>query len=555
MYNKTTNMKRLIPYMGYLKGYLILAVLCAVASFFSAVLIPLLVVQMAFNALTGEIVSYGLLSIIIVLAILCGLFKLGERYFSQYIASKVLTDFRRIVFSQLRRLAPAKLVVQHRGMLLTMMTEDIAALEILFAKMIPPIMTAIIVTVCLSVYFGSIHLLLLIAVWCIYGSLALGVPAMFSSMLHPVVLAQHFARKQYMANLLESLKGMHELKQFNQADRFFKQLQAQRDELNAKEHDVVKFQSLQQSVTNMIVGVGFIVVFAILLLLVQKGLVRVSIAVGASVVLASSFAPYIALSRLPLGFKRAMNAADTLFELLDEPDPIDKIAGHNSTTIDSIEMKSVSFRYDATGQTVLDNAMLNVKATQPQQIIGIMGGSGSGKSTLMKLLMKWYVANKGDIVLSDHNILQLSARSIQSKMAYIPQMPQLFSQTIRENLVLANYTISDDQIEAVCRQCQIWDRIQALPDGLNTQLIAEQTPFSSGELQRLELCRALLKGASCYIFDEPTSYLDALNEASLLNVIKEHCQGLVLIISHRESTMAIADVVYELKAGKLTQIK
>ena len=172
----------------------------------------------------------------------------------------------------------------------------------------------------------------------------------------------------------------------------------------------------------------------------------------------------------------------------------------------------------------------------------------------MKIVMKWYVAKSGTISLNDDDILDIDSRKLQEKIAFIPQFPQIFSQTIRENLTLGNKNITDDEILYIAEKCRLKDKILSTENGLDTKINSERVIFSSGEMQRLELMRALLKKADVYIFDEPTSNLDTLNESIILNLIKENCKGMVFLISHRMSTVSFADVIYKVENGKCFKI-
>lgn len=256
------------------------------------------------------------------------------------------------------------------------------------------------------------------------------------------------------------------------------------------------------------------------------------------------------LSRLPLGFKRAMTAARQVFALLDEEEN-DKSGLAFNETITHIALEDVSFSYKQRNQNIFEELSV---AFENHKVIGLVGKSGSGKSTLMKLVMKWYDNTKGQILINQKPLLTLAARDVQNRIAYIPQIPQIFSQSIRENLRLGNPNITDEMILEAADKCRIKDKILTTTDGLDTELNNEQTIFSAGELQRLELTRALLKNADCYIFDEPTSNLDSLNEAAFLKVIREPCKGYVFLISHRLSTVASCDIIYRIENGRITQL-
>lgn len=549
-----TRINRLRTFVSKLHLQYGLAITGAVLGFVTGIYIPARLVQLLFQVVAGQPVSSSVVWVLVICALLRGLFRYMEHYFGHYVAFRVLADFRRVVFQELRRLTPAKLDLQQPGSLLKVIGEDIEALEVFFAHTIPPILTASIVTFGLGVFYVRYHWSLAVIALVTYGVLAVGIPIRFARVLSPLLAEQHKVRAQYIAAFLEDLRGMHELQQFNQVHSHFAALEAQSKVVNRQERAVAQTQTRQTSVSYLTIGLSLGVMALIGVWLVQAQQVALTNMVLVLVVFSSSFAPYLELARLPLGFKRAMNAADTVFALIDEPSTVEQTAGQDAVPIDSVNVTEVGFHYPSRLDPVLQDFNWSVLPTQGSKIVGIMGTSGSGKSTIMKLLMKWYVPQTGEVALSGQPLQQTQARSLQQQVAYIPQVPQVFSQTIRENIQLGRQTITDAQIEAAFRNCQLWDRIAQLPLGLDTPLQQDQALFSSGELQRLELVRALLKGASCYIFDEPTSHLDSLNEAALLQLIREQCQGLVFLISHRPSTMAIVDELYRMHDGQLVPV-
>ena len=280
-------------------------------------------------------------------------------------------------------------------------------------------------------------------------------------------------------------------------------------------------------------------------------MISIKDAVITLVVFSSSFAPFLELSRLPLGLGRALQAARQTFRLLDEKEAVGNEGNKEVEKIDEIKFENVDFSYPNRDKLIFENLDLKF---EDKKIVGLVGESGSGKSTLMKIVMKWYVAKSGKISLNDDDILDIDSRKLQEKIAYIPQFPQIFSQTIRENLTLGNKNITDDEILYIAEKCRLKDKILSTENGLDTKINSERIIFSSGEMQRLELMRALLKKSDVYIFDEPTSNLDTLNESIILNLIKENCKGMVFLISHRMSTVSFADVIYKVENGKCFKI-
>ncbi|MBS9784598.1 MAG: ABC transporter ATP-binding protein, partial [Oceanivirga sp.] len=350
----------------------------------------------------------------------------------------------------------------------------------------------------------------------------------------------------YTSYFLESLKGIFDLKQLNKENKRFEELGNKSQIVNKEEKNVKKIYFTQFTFSFLIIGIG-VLTFAITdILLIKQNILSLKNGILTLVVFNSSFAPFLELSRLPLGLGKALQSAKQVFTLLDKPEEnFRNNKGKNIKNINNISFENLSFSYSNRDETILENLNLDIN---DKKIIGIIGESGSGKTTIMKLIMNWYKINKGKNLVNNENIENINDKKLQEKIVYIPQIAQIFSQTIRENLVLGNNNISDDEILELADKCRLKDKILSLDDGLDTVINSEKILFSNGEKQRLELMRALLKKADVYIFDEPTSNLDTLNEAIILNLIKENCNNtFVFLISHRMSTISCADIIYRVE--------
>lgn len=542
---------RLINFMKKLLPVILLAVFFAVFGFLITVYIPAKIISLGFDAVNGEKLKIISLIILVVLAISRGLFRYGEHYFGHYVAFKVLADFRREIFSKLRRLAPSKLDSQDSGALLKLIGEDVEALEVFFAHTLAPITTGTIVSIVLIIYYLQYNILLDLIAIIVYFTLAVIIPNVFSNKLKPLLEVQQKYRKSYTSYFLESLRGMKDLLQLGVEKERFKNLSKESRIVNKKERNVAKLNFLQFSYSFLTIGFGVLAFAFVDFILVNKNVISVKDAVITLVVFSSSFAPFLELSRLPLGLGRALQAAKQTFSLLDENEPVGNDGSKEIEKINEIKFENVDFSYPKRDKMIFENLNLHF---EDEKIVGLVGESGSGKSTLMKIVMKWYMAKSGKISLNEEDILEIDSRKLQEKIAYIPQFPQIFSQTIRENLVLGNDKITDEEILEIAEKCRLKDVILSTENGLDTKINSEKIIFSSGEMQRLELMRALLKRADVYIFDEPTSNLDTLNESIILNLIKENCKGMVFLISHRMSTVSFSDVVYRVENGKCFKI-
>lgn len=542
---------RLINFMKRLLPIILLAVFFAVFGFLITVYIPAKIISLGFDALYGKKLKIYSLVALVVLAISRGLFRYGEHYFGHFVAFKVLADFRREIFSKLRRLAPSKLDSQDSGELLKLIGEDVEALEVFFAHTLAPITTGTIVSILLFIYFLYHNFVLSLIAIAVYFTLAVIIPNVFSSKLKPHLEIQQKFRKSYTSYFLDSLKGMKDLLQLGVEKERFKNLERESKIVNEKERKVSKLNFLQFAFSFLVIGFGVLAFAYADFVLINRKLITVKNAVITLAVFSSSFAPFLELSRLPLGLGRALQAGRNTFRLLDEEEPGVNDGRKEIVNLDEIKFENVDFSYPNRDKNIFENLNLHF---EDKKIVGLVGESGSGKSTLMKIVMKWYMAKNGKVFLNEDDILEIDSKKLQEKIAYIPQFPQIFSQTIRENLVLGNDKITDEEILEIAEKCRLKDKILSTENGLDTKINSEKIIFSSGEMQRLELMRALLKKAEVYIFDEPTSNLDTLNESIILNLIRENCKGMVFLISHRMSTVSFADVIYKVEKGNCFEI-
>ena len=541
---------RLLQVMRHLLPFIALAVVFALLGFLTTLAVPSILMSLAFSVLDGQSLSIWTLPLLIGLALARGAFRYGEHYFGHYVAFHSLADLRKLIFAKLRRLAPAKLDRQDSGQLLKLIAEDIEALEIFFAHTLAPICTGLLSALFIGIYFFLISPWLALIALLTYAVLAAALPWRFARRLQALLDRQNQERTAYLSYFLESLKAMQDLLQFAKEKERFSSLEAQSQAVNSLERQVAQEQFIQQAATFLTVGLSLMLFAVCGLYQVAAGQLSVQALALALVAFASSFAPFLELGRLPLGFKRAMNAGRNVFGLLDEKEQ--ESGGSQAVlSLDDIQLENVSFAYDQREQQIFENLSAGFKKGR---MIGLTGSSGCGKSTLVKLVMRWYDVQQGSVSFSGQATVGFNRQHIQSSFAYVPQVAQLFHQSLRENLLLGREGVSDQEIWNLAERCRLKERLEALPQGLDT-VIDGTADFSAGEQQRLELMRALLKEADCYIFDEPTSNLDSLNEAAFLAIVKEECRGMVFLISHRLSTLALADEIYQVSPSMLRRIQ
>lgn len=262
----------------------------------------------------------------------------------------------------------------------------------------------------------------------------------------------------------------------------------------------------------------------------------------------SSFGPFISLANLGSGLQNTFAAANRILDILEEDPVCEDIGGLDHRTFNGAKALDISFSYD--DELILDG----ISADFPKgEIIGIHGKSGSGKSTLLKLLMRFWKVDDGEIVISGETIENINTQDLRDMESYVTQETHLFSSSISDNLRIAKRNASQSELEEACKKASVHDFIAKLPSGYETKVGELGDRLSGGERQRIGLARAFLHGAPLVLLDEPTSNLDSLNEAVILkSVVEEKENRTVILVTHRESTMSLADRVYSVEHGRVS---
>lgn len=535
-------MAQLLSMVGSFKGTIVLAVCLGVVGNLCAVFIPVLG---AYGLVTGNLQLVWMA--LPLLAICRGVFHFLEQNRNHYLAFKILALVRDKVFSAMRALAPAKLEGKDKGDLLAALTSDIELLEVFYAHTISPICIATIVTIIMTGLIGSFHPLLGALAFISYCIMGIVIPLLSAKKSRSY--GEEF-RRQFAdldAFILDNLRGVNETLQFNAGQRKLKEINAHSDALF--EHEK-KLKEVAGSNTALIGGAILLLDTAMLfaaLQLYQSGALAYPEAVLSVVALMSSFGPTVALANLGTGLQNTFAAGNRVLDLLEEqPQTIDVTDGVN-ITFTGAECESVSFAYDSA--EILSNVSLSI----PQgKVIGITGKSGSGKSTLLKLLMRFWDAGTGRIYLSSEDIKGINTCSLRENESYVTQDTHLFHDSIERNLLIANPQASRHQVIEACKKASVHDFIQTLPNGYDTEVGELGETLSGGERQRLGIARAFLHDAPLVLLDEPTSNLVSLNEATILKSIHDYRGNKTFVlVSHRKSTMGIADETYSVENGRV----
>jgi len=280
-----------------------------------------------------------------------------------------------------------------------------------------------------------------------------------------------------------------------------------------------------------------------------SGEITFTAAIVAIVIVASSFGPVVALSNLSNTLLQTFACAERIFELLDEDPHVEEVIGKNDIVCNDIVYNDVSFSYPNRKESIFENTSLTIKKGEK---LALIGKSGIGKSTFIKLIMRFWDVNNGDIKLDNIDIKDVNTKSLRSAQRLVSQETYLFNESIRDNIRIGNKNASEEEVIEASKKASIHDFILTLPKGYDTKVGELGGNLSSGERQRVGLARAFLKDSEVLILDEPTSNLDALNEGEILKSINENCKDkTIILISHRKSTTAICDKVYKLENKKI----
>ncbi len=555
---KRTNaqvMWRMLGLAKPLAGWMVIAVVTGVAGFCCATGIPVLASWAAVAAATGAAVNLAaVIALLAVMAVARGVLHYIEQRCNHYIAFRLLAHIRDLVFSALRRLCPAKLAGADRGSLISTLTADVELLEVFYAHTISPICIAVAMAAVMGAFLGNIHVYLALVALASYALVGIAVPVLISRASGSLGRASRDQAADLSSFVLEGLRGLTEILQYGAGP-------ARLAELDRKSNDLVETQrqlrgsaAQGQAATTGAIMVLSCLQMILAIRLASTGAVTAEGAVLAVVATFSSFGPFVALANLGSTLQPTLAAGDRVLDILDEKPQVEEVPGTGEPAPDftGVAAEHVSFSYGdgACAEKILDDVSVEVR---PGQIVAVQGRSGSGKSTLCRLLMRFWDVDEGRVTLSGADVREVPTKALRDTEAFVEQDTHLFHDSVRDNLLIAKPDATQEELEAACRAASIHDFIEGLPQGYDTMVGELGDTLSGGERQRLGLARAFLHDSPLLLLDEPTSNLDSLNEGQVLHALDEQRgKRAVVLISHRPSTVAIADKAYSMDSGRVS---
>ena len=544
-------MANLILLLGSLVYIMVVAVINGSLGFISAMGVTFFGAVAIAKAIGESIpVSYEAL---IILTISCGvirgLLRFLEQYGNHYIAFKLLAVLRDKIFTSLQRLCPAKLESKQKGSIIAMITSDIETLEVFYAHTISPVCIAVIVSVVVFTLVGLVSSWYLALIALIgYFLIGIIVPMIASDRLKASGVRYRTEFASFNAYFLDSIKGIKDIILHN-AD------QARKTEVNRRSDILLdETKKMKQKITNAGAATEFIVSIIIIatlacgIALVAGDLLSAGRMVIGVVAIFGSFGPVIAISALPGNLTQTFASGDRVLDLLSEKPAVTPVKDGQIIDFEDLSVSDLSFSYDGQTKVLRDICMQAKKG----EIIGITGESGCGKSTFLKLLLRFWQKDSGRIDYNGFDIDTVDTDSLLDNVTMVSQTTYLFDETIENNLRIAKPDATMQEIENACKLASVHDFILTLPDGYQSRAGALGDNLSAGEKQRIGLARAFLRGSALILLDEPTSNVDSINEGIILKALKEqkHRKSIILV-SHRASTMSIADRIYRVEKGRM----
>ena len=535
-------MSRLIGLVKPLTGYMILAITMGLIGHLCAAFITVCGGYAILNVLNAQPTTI-LFSAVLIFALVRGFLRYAEQACNHFIAFKLLALIRDKVFGALRRLCPAKLEGRDKGDLISIITSDIELLEVFYAHTISPIAIAFLFCIIMVCFIGSYHIALGILALAAYITVGVIIPLVTSKLSGDDGIRFRTKSGELSSFVLDSLRGLSETLQYGQGEKRMAAMNTQTDNLSRDEERMKRTAGRNTAVTNTV-----ILVFDLAMLFLSAELAGFEGCLITTLALMSSFGPVVALAALGSTLQNTFAAGNRVLDILDESPVVEEITGKEEIQFDGAAAENVTFAYGE--ETILDYFSVTIPENQ---IIGINGRSGSGKSTLLKLFMRFWAVAQGEVKISGKNVDAINTTNLRNMESFVTQETHLFHDSIRNNLRIARLDATDDEIIAACKKASVHDFIMSLPKGYDTEVGELGDTLSGGERQRLGLARAFLHDAPFMLLDEPTSNLDSLNEAVILKSLHEACADkTVVLVSHRKSTMGIADTVYSVEHGRMS---
>lgn len=546
--SKLKTLLRLVNVVKPLTGFMLLAVMLGTLGFLSAQFIPIIggYALLAGLGPKGGFRVEVIIGLLLLLAVIRAVLRFGEQWLNHYIAFTLLALIRDRVFRALRRLCPAKLESREKGDLISLITTDVELLEVFYTHTLSPICIAVLTSAVMCVFIGSYHWSLGLLAALAFLTVGLALPTVISRRSGTLGDELRAQSGELAAHMLENIRGLDETIQYGGGGQRLESMNRKTDELSRRQEQLSKLTGTNFGLANTLILFSDVAMLLLAGELFSRGVTGFDGFLLPLLALMSSFGPVMALANLGTTLQSTIASGARVLAILDETPETEDITGQPPVSFAGAECSGVSFAYGE------EEVLSGLTVSFPEnRIIGVVGQSGCGKSTMLKLFMRFWQVKTGNISISGRSVDAIDTANLRMMESYMTQETQLFCDTIAGNIRLARPEATDAEVENACRKAALHDFILTLPDGYQTQVGELGETLSGGERQRIGLARAFLHNAPFLLLDEPTSNLDSLNEAVILRSLKEEAKGkTIALVSHRRSTVRIADEVVMIESGR-----
>ena len=550
-------MGRLILLVRPLLHIMLLAILLGTAGYLCAIFLTILAGKILILGLESGVSAVGVsirhcMILMAVFAVMRGILHYAEQYCNHFIAFKLLAIIRHNVFAVLRKLCPAKLEGRDKGNLISIITTDIELLEVFYAHTISPIAIAVLTSAYMVVFLAQYHLFA--GVYALAAYLIVGVLIPLWNGKKGGDIGMQFRNGFGTLNgfVLSSLRGMEEILQYDRGETRRTEMAERSSELGKLQFTLSKQEGHQRAATNGVILVASIGMFLMMAWLHRKGQTDFEGVLLSTIAMMGSFGPVVALASLSNNLNQTLASGERVLSLLEETPMVEEVFSGDSEPVSAehcteAHFCNVSFSYG--NEEILKQYNLHIA---PGKITGIHGRSGCGKSTILKLLMRFWDVSGGEIRIGEHDVRQIETAVLRDAQSFVTQETDLFHDSIANNIAIGKPSASREEIEEAAKKASLHEFILSLSHGYDTEVGELGDTLSGGEKQRIGIARAFLHDAPFILLDEPTSNLDSLNEGIILKSLKECGEGkTIVLVSHRESTMKVADVIETVSTGCL----
>lgn len=477
-----------------------------------------------------------------------GILRYFEQYSNHYIAFKILAIIRDKLFKKLVKLAPARLENKKKGDLISILTADIETLEVFYAHTISPIAIAFFVGLTVFI-FTLVYASYILALVLLLSNIIIGIviPIISSKLLEKDGIKYRKSLSSFNSYVMDSIYGINDLVLSNNEDERLDIIDQRSIEINDITNKTNSKSVYISGITNLVVSLLIVLILSVSIYLTLTSNLEIGKTILTISLIFSSFGPFFALSGLPPLLTQTFASGNRVLNLLKEKETVLDINDKNDIKSNELvlKIKDLKFKYDDIDVLKNINITLN-----KNEIISIVGRSGCGKSTLLKLILRFYNKDSGSILINDLDVNEINTKSLYEKITLVSQDTYLFNDTIYNNLIMAKPNATMDEIIDACKKASIYEFINNLDNKFDTLINTLADNISAGQIQRIGLARAFLHNSDIILLDEITSNVDCINEGIILKALKElKKEKSIIIVSHRLSTIKIADRSYDIIDG------